>query len=81
MAGTGVYPRINIYLADVEVRRAVREHADTDTLRELARSQGLRTLHEDGMRKVAAGLTTRDELERVVPPQEESRPADETGPA
>ena len=55
------------------VRRAVREQADTDELRELARQQGLRTLHEDGMRKVAAGLTTREELERIVSPVDEPR--------
>ena len=53
------------------VRRSVLDDADADRVRDAARRQGMRTLFEDGMKKVAAGVTTADELRRIVPPPEE----------
>jgi type II secretory ATPase GspE/PulE/Tfp pilus assembly ATPase PilB-like protein len=70
-AGTGYRGRLAVHelmTMPPALRDAVRGRGDTDGLRRLARQHGLRTLHEDGMQKVAAGLTTREELHRVVPP-------------
>jgi type IV pilus assembly protein PilB len=50
------------------VRRAIRSHADTDLISEVARTEGMQTMFEDGMAKVADGITTEEEVRRVVPP-------------
>ena len=52
------------------VRRAVRDHVITDQLRTLAAGHGLRTLFTDGLAKVRDGVTTTEEIRRVVPPPE-----------
>jgi Tfp pilus assembly pilus retraction ATPase PilT/ActR/RegA family two-component response regulator len=52
------------------VRTALLSHASSDFLRQVARASGMRTMFEDGERKVALGLTTMDELLRNVPPPE-----------
>jgi CheY-like chemotaxis protein len=52
------------------VRTALLSHASSDFLRQVARASGMRTMYEDGERKVAAGLTTVEELLRNVPPPE-----------
>jgi len=51
-----------IFLVDDEVRRMVNERSSTIQLRERARQLGMRTLREDGVRKVLSGLTTPDEV-------------------
>ena len=48
------------------MRRAVIAHADADTLREVAHQGGMEDMHTDGLRKALAGVTTLDEVERVV---------------
>ena len=48
------------------MRRAVIGHADADTLRDVAREGGMEDMHTDGLRKALAGVTTLDEVERVV---------------
>ena len=58
------------------VRRAIRNHADTDLVCEVARGEGMQTLFEDGMAKVADGITTEEEIRRVAPPPDAAeRPA------
>jgi type IV pilus assembly protein PilB len=52
------------------VRSVLLAHADTDTLRQAALASGMRTMFEDGERKVLRGLTLLEEVERVVPPPE-----------
>lgn len=52
--------------ADEGLRRLVAQHADADKLRRYAREQGFRTMLEDGLGKVLAGLTTTEELLRSV---------------
>ncbi|MCL4846444.1 MAG: hypothetical protein KJ066_07915 [Acidobacteria bacterium] len=52
------------------VRAMVLDIRAADALREAARLSGMRTMFEDGERKVAAGLTTIEEVARVVPPPE-----------
>ncbi len=49
-----------------EIRRLVLKHATADDIREQARSAGIRSLREDGLRKVLAGVTTLEEVERVT---------------
>lgn len=51
---------------DETMRRLIIEHAGSVALREAARRNGLRTLLEDGMRRVLDGSTTLNELLRVV---------------
>jgi type IV pilus assembly protein PilB len=52
------------------VRSVLMANASTDALRQAALVSGMRTMFEDGERKVARGLTTVAELERVIPPPE-----------
>jgi len=66
---TGYYGRTGIFellVVTDEIRRALIEAADANTLRELARSQGMTTLKQDGWRKVQAGITTVEEVLRVA---------------
>ena len=51
-----------IFEVDDEVRRMINERASTSELRRRARQLGMRTLREDGVRKVLGGLTTSDEV-------------------
>jgi general secretion pathway protein E len=51
---------------DDEVQRAILDGADANQLRELARSKGMGTLYDDGMRQVLAGQTSIDEVLRVT---------------
>jgi type IV-A pilus assembly ATPase PilB len=51
-----------IFLIDDEVRHMVNEKASTIELRKRAREMGMRTLREDGIRKVLAGLTSAEEV-------------------
>ena len=49
-----------------ELRRAVAERRDSSELRRIMIEDGSPTLHADGVRLVAAGVTTPDEVLRVV---------------
>jgi type II secretory ATPase GspE/PulE/Tfp pilus assembly ATPase PilB-like protein len=51
-----------IFIIDDEVRHMVNNKATTLELRKRAREMGMRTLREDGIRKVLAGMTTADEV-------------------
>jgi len=53
---------LEIFEIDDEVRSMVNENLTTPQLRRRARQLGMRTLREDGIRKVLAGLTTADEV-------------------
>ena len=62
---TGYKGRIGIFEIfeiDDEVRHMVNNHASTMVLRQRARTLGMRTLREDGVRKVLAGLTSAEEV-------------------
>ncbi len=50
-----------------EMREAITEGGSESAIGRLARSQGMRTLREDGIAKVMAGITTLDEILRVTP--------------
>jgi len=67
--GTGYSGRSGIYElleANDEVRRLATERAPTHILKQAAVTAGMRTLREDGWRKVRRGLTTIDEVLRVT---------------
>lgn len=49
------------------IRAMIRAGESTDAIRELARLRGMRLMHEDGLEKVNIGLTTYDEILRIVP--------------
>ncbi|MEQ1852639.1 MAG: type II/IV secretion system protein, partial [Chthoniobacteraceae bacterium] len=63
--GLGYKGRIGIFeifVVDDEVRHMVNTRATTVDLRKRAREMGMRTLREDGIRKVLAGMTTAEEV-------------------
>jgi type II secretory ATPase GspE/PulE/Tfp pilus assembly ATPase PilB-like protein len=63
--GKGYKGRMGIFemfLIDDEVRHMINNNASTIALRQRARELGMRTLREDGVRKVLSGLTTAEEV-------------------
>jgi general secretion pathway protein E/type IV pilus assembly protein PilB len=63
--GTGYKGRMGIFeicVLDDEIRRMVNEGLGVSAIRQRARDLGMRTLREDGIRKVLAGMTTPDEV-------------------
>ena len=63
--GTGYKGRMGIFeifVLDDEVRHMINKRSATFSLRQRARELGMRTLREDGVRKVLAGLTTAEEV-------------------
>jgi type IV pilus assembly protein PilB len=55
----GIY---EIFLIDEEVRRLIYEKSPSNVIRTRARELGMRTLREDGVRKIMAGVTTAEEV-------------------
>ncbi|MBL9211446.1 MAG: Flp pilus assembly complex ATPase component TadA [Opitutaceae bacterium] len=55
-----------IFVMNEEIQKMIYENAGTARLREKARSQGMRTMREDGARKVTAGLTTIEEVVSIT---------------
>lgn len=55
-----------IFVVDDEVRHMIYERVSASELRAKARELGMRTLREDGLRKVIAGFTTLSEVFRVT---------------
>ena len=63
--GTGYKGRMGIFeifILDDEVRHMINKRSSTLLLRQRARELGMRTLREDGVRKVLAGLTSAEEV-------------------
>jgi general secretion pathway protein E/type IV pilus assembly protein PilB len=55
-----------IFSIDDEARKLIYDKAPTSVLRARAREMGMRTLREDGIRKVLAGLTSPEEVIRAT---------------
>ncbi len=55
-----------IFVIDDEARKLIYDRVPNSTLRTRAREMGMRTLREDGCRKVLAGQTTADEVIRAT---------------
>ncbi len=68
-SGTGYKGRLALHelmIVSEEIERLTVEHASTDEIKKIAESQGMRPLRLDGLAKVAQGLTTIEEIFRVV---------------
>ncbi|MGQ9661407.1 MAG: type II secretion system ATPase GspE [Kiritimatiellia bacterium] len=66
---TGYYGRkgiFEIFVVTDDIQRMIFEKASAIELRSRARADGMRTLREDGLRKVVAGITTLDEVMSVT---------------
>jgi general secretion pathway protein E/type IV pilus assembly protein PilB len=59
----GIFEIFNI---NDEARRMIFEKVPSNVLRNKAREMGMRSLREDGTRKVLAGLTTAEEVIRAT---------------
>jgi len=55
-----------IFKVDDTIQRLIFDHAPATLLRQRAREMGMRTLREDGMLKVASGMTSLSEVLRVT---------------
>ena len=63
---TGVH---ELMVLDDTLRRAIIDGQDANALHTLAAQRGMLSLYEDGLRKVAAGVTTLDEVLRITQDQ------------
>ncbi len=71
---TGYLGRTSIhelFVMDETAHQAILAGADAGALHAVARRSGMRTLHEDGLRKVATGVTSLAEVLRVTQDQDE----------
>lgn len=69
-SNTGYRGRIGIYellMMNDKIRSLNLEQVDSNTVKDVAISNGMVTLRQDGMEKAQAGLTTMDEVLRVIP--------------
>jgi general secretion pathway protein E/type IV pilus assembly protein PilB len=67
--GTGHRGRMGIFeifVVEDEARKLIYDQVPTTVLRQRAREMGMRTLREDGIRKVLAGMTTPEEVIRAT---------------
>jgi type IV pilus assembly protein PilB len=62
----GRFGIFEIFLIDDETRKLIYDKATSSVLRARAREMGMRTLREDGIRKVLAGLTPPEEVIRAT---------------
>lgn len=67
--GTGFTGRsciVEMLLMNDAVRQRVMSHAAAGEVRQIAMEQGMETMYENGLRKIAAGLTTIEEVLRAT---------------
>ena len=57
---------VELFLVNEEIQRLIYENSGSARLRDKARSFGMRTMREDGLRKVTSGLTTIDEIVTIT---------------
>lgn len=62
----GRFGIFEIFVIDDEARKLIYDRVPSSVLRTRAREMGMRTLREDGARKVLAGLTSPDEVIRAT---------------
>ena len=68
-SNTGFRGRIGLYEVmqmSEEIERLTVERSSSDALKAVAVEQGMLTLREDGLEKVRMGITSLDEVARVV---------------
>jgi type IV pilus assembly protein PilB len=64
-SGTGYKGRQGLYevmIMSAQLRKAIMNEMSTDEIRDIARSEGMLTLREDGIKKVERGATTLEEV-------------------
>lgn len=67
--GMGYLGRTGIYelmLPSDDIRQLILQNVDSNTIKKKAMAQGMRTLREDGARKVLVGITSSAEVLRVT---------------
>ncbi len=62
----GRFGVFEVFVIDDEARKLIYDRVPSSVLRSRAREMGMRTLREDGARKVLAGLTTPEEVIRAT---------------
>jgi general secretion pathway protein E/type IV pilus assembly protein PilB len=62
----GRFGIFEVFVIDDEARKLIYDKVPSSVLRMRAREMGMRTLREDGARKVLAGLTTPEEVIRAT---------------
>ena len=62
----GRFGVFEVFVIEDEARKLIYDRVPTTVLRQRAREMGMRTLREDGIRKVLAGLTTPEEVIRAT---------------
>jgi general secretion pathway protein E len=60
---TGIY---ELLMVDDDLRRLIHDQVSEQVLRDHAAGRGMRSLREDGMRWVAVGVTSLEEVLRVT---------------
>jgi general secretion pathway protein E len=68
-AFTGYRGRSGVFeflAVDDDIRKLILRNADANELRQMARNRGMKTIMEDGIAKVRAGITTLSEVFRVT---------------
>jgi general secretion pathway protein E len=73
---TGYLGRIGLYeimVLNNEIRNLITDTTDMEKLREQAYREGAKPLRISGAMKVAAGVTTVDEVMKVAPPMQDRR--------
>ncbi len=73
--GSGYQGRCGIHellVIDEEMRSAILRGSDAGSLHALAIKKGMHTLYDDGLRKVAVGITSLDEVLRVTQDQSDA---------
>jgi type II secretory ATPase GspE/PulE/Tfp pilus assembly ATPase PilB-like protein len=62
----GRFGIVEVFVVEDDARKLIYEKVPASVLRQRAREMGMRTLREDGARKVIAGLTTVEEVVRAT---------------
>ncbi|MBU0649609.1 type II secretion system protein GspE, partial [Patescibacteria group bacterium] len=71
--GTGYFGRLGIFeVLEVSnsIKQLINERADAGNIEDLARREGMVSMLDDGLSKLAQGLTTLEEILRVIKTEE-----------
>lgn len=66
---TGYYGRkaiLEVFRPDDDIRARIEANASVQSLREMGRTKGMKTLREEGIRRIIAGQTTVEEIIRIT---------------
>jgi|LSQX01.3.fsa_nt_gb type II secretory ATPase GspE/PulE/Tfp pilus assembly ATPase PilB-like protein len=67
--GTGYFGRVpvqELLVLNNEIRNIIRTETTTQAIEELAKKDGMKTIYDDGIAKTLSGVTTLDEIHRVL---------------